>query len=569
MGIMDHMFAKLSLPKLFNGNLRWLEQQQSSILSAAFIITVANIASSIAGLIRSRLLISYFFTSQTSREAYEALLVAFQIPDMLFQLIVLGAVSAAFIPLFAKVKKRNEEEAFHLASVVLTVLLVVFSLVALVVGIFAEPLTIARTGEAFTAEQITIVVNLTRIMLVAQLFFAASNIMASMLQSYQRFIIPAISPILYNIGIVTGVFLLEPTFGIYAAGIGVCLGAFLHLMIQIPFVLKLGFRFRLSLDFSLPESKTLLKLIPPRMLTVGASEVQRLALAFFATSLGNLSYVVIKHALDLMVLPIRLFGVPIGQASLPFLSDESAKNDQTRFKSLLVRSLNQISFFALPASIMLLILRVPLVRLVFGTRNLPWETTLMIAKAVALIALSIPAQAMVQLLIRAFHSLKDTVTPLLVTVITVVMYLLGAGFVVFFTDHGVLGLAVITGIIAIIELILFIVFLNRKIPNIFGKEFLFDQAKMTLATFFMSVFLYLPFRILDELIFDTTKTIELIGLTVTTGSIATLVYIYFSALLDVRELTLVTKMLDTIGSSARKVAQMPEVIVEPGDDGSV
>ena len=569
MGIMNNMFGKLSLPKLFNGNLRWLEQQQSSILSAAFIITVANIASSIAGLVRSRLLISYFFTSQTSREAYEALLVAFQIPDMLFQLIVLGAVSAAFIPLFAKVKRRNEKEAFHLASVVLTVLLVVFGVIALAVGIFAEPLTIARTGDAFTAEQIIIVVNLTRIMLVAQLFFAASNIMASMLQSYQRFIIPAISPILYNIGIVSGVFLLAPTFGIYAAGIGVCLGAFLHLMIQIPFVLKLGFRFRWSLDFSLPESKTLLKLIPPRMLTVGASELQRLALAFFATSLGNLSYVVIKHALDLMVLPIRLFGVPIGQASLSFLSDESAKSDQTRFKSLLVHSLNQISFFALPAAIMLLILRVPLVRLVFGTRNLPWETTLMIAKAVALIALSIPAQAMVQLLVRAFHSLKDTITPLVVTIITVGLYLIGAASVVFFTEYGVLGLAVITAIVAVIELGLFLFFLNRKVPHIFGKEFMVDQSKMVLATFFMSVFLYLPFRILDELIFDTSKTIELIGLTVTTGSIATLVYIYFSALLDVRELTLVTKMLDSIGSSARKVAQMPEVIIEPGDDGSV
>ncbi|NCN24448.1 MAG: hypothetical protein GW945_03130, partial [Candidatus Pacebacteria bacterium] len=219
--------------------------------------------------------------------------------------------------------------------------------------------------------------------------------------------------------------------------------------------------------------------------------------------------------------------------------------------------------------IMLLILRVPLVRLVFGTRNLPWETTLMIARAVALIALSIPAQAMVQLLVRAFHSLKDTVTPLLITVITVGLYLVGAAGVVFFTNFGVLGLAVITAIVAIIELGLFLFFLNKKVPKIFGRVFIIDQAKMILATFFMAVFLYLPFRILDELIFDTSKTIELIGLTATTGTIATLVYIYFSALLDVKELTLVTKMLDSIGAATRKVSQMPEVIIEPGDDGSV
>jgi len=567
---MNNMFSSLQFPRLLSRNMKWLENKQSTILSAALIITIANIASSLAGLVRSRLLISYFFNSESSQQAYEALLVAFQIPDMLFQLIVLGAVSAAFIPLFAKVRRRSRPEAFRLASVVLNALLLVFTATAILVAIFAEPLTHWRTGDAFTPEQIAIVVKLTRIMLVAQIFFAASNIMSSMLQSYQRFIIPSISPILYNFGIVAGVFLLEPMLGIYAAGIGVCIGAFLHFLIQVPFVLKMGFRFGWSLDFSIPESKQLLKLIPPRFLTIATTEFQRIALAFFATSLGNLSFVVIKHALDLMILPIRLFGVPIGQASLPFLSEESAKADQKRFQTLVTQSLNQITFFALPAAVLILILRVPFVRLVFGTKNFPWETTLLMGKALAVIALSIPAQAVVQLLIRAFHSLKDTVTPLIVTVITVATYMIGAAGVIFLTDFGVLGLAAVTGIIAILELGLFLFFLEKRMPGCLDQSFLHSQLKMMAAGFFMAVFLYLPFRILDELVFDTSRTMELLGLTITTGTIGMLVYVYFAALLAIPELKIIGTILDSIGSATRKlVAQNPELIVDTMDDDSL
>lgn len=564
------MFSSLRFPRLLTKNIQWLENKQSTILSAALIITIANIVSSLAGLLRSRLLISYFFNSESSQQAYEALLVAFQIPDMLFQLIVLGAVSATFIPLFAKVRQRNEKEAFKLASVVLNAMLLVFTAVALLVAIFAEPLTHWRTGNAFTAEQIIIVVRLTRIMLVAQIFFAASNVMSSILQSYQRFIIPSISPILYNFGIVLGVFLLEPVFGIYAAGIGVCIGALLHLLIQVPFVLKMGFRFTWSLNFSIPESKQLAKLMPPRFLTIATTEFQRIALGFFATSLGNLSFVVIKHALDLMILPIRLFGVPIGQASLPFLSAESAKADQHKFRTLVSQSLNQITFFAFPAAVLILILRVPFVRLVFGTKNFPWETTLLMGKALAIIALSIPAQAVVQLLIRSFHALKDTVTPLIVTAITVAAYLLGAAGVIYLTDFGVLGLAAVTGIVAILELGLFLFFLERRVSGCLDQTFFNSQLKIMAASFFMAVFLYLPFRILDELVFDTTRTIELLGLTITTGTIGMLVYVYFAALLSIPELKIIGTILDSIGSATRKLlAQNPELIVDTMDDDSV
>jgi putative peptidoglycan lipid II flippase len=562
------MIDKLpKISKLFFNNTKWLEKKQNSILSAAVIITLANIASSISGLIRERLLISSYFNTEASQKAYEAFQVAFQVPDMLFQHIILGALSAAFIPIFTKYKKKSKKEAYKVSNSVMNILLLLFLIVSIVVFIFAEGITAYRTGGAFTQRQIDIAANLTRIMLFAQFFFAISNFMTGILQSYQRFIVPALAPVFYNFGILLGVFLFSSQFGIYAAGLGVIIGAFLHMFIQIPYVSRLGYQFSFSIKFKHPGVKELFRLIPLRVLTLSLTELQNLALGFFATSIGNLSFVVIKLALRLMAIPIRLFGVPISQASLPFLSQESTDKKLKRFKKLVLQSINQISFLAFPASVLLLILRIPIVRLVFGTHNFPWRKTVMTGRVVAIIALSVGAQAMVQLLIRAFHALKDTLTPFLIIAATVFSYLAFSWFFVFRLDSDVLGIAWSTTLVAFLELALFLFFLERKVSGLFlRKSFILKQIKIITSSFLMAVFLYLPFRIFDELIFDTTKTVELIALTVTTSTIGLLVYVYFSALFDVEELGYFIKMINRFGSWKKPLAETEEVVIDSGSD---
>jgi putative peptidoglycan lipid II flippase len=550
------------IKKLFQNNAKWLEKQQKTILSAALIITLANVASSLFGLIRERMLISYFFNTLESQQAYEAFQVAFQIPDMLFQLIVLGAISAAFIPIFTGLKKQSEQEAFKVSSIVMNVLVLIFILVSVLAYIFAEPLTTWRTGPAFTAAQIEIAVKLTRIMLFAQLFFAVSNFFTGILQSYQRFIIPALAPVLYNLGIMLGVFLLADRFGIYAAGFGVVIGAAIHMMVQLPLSYKLGFRFKLSFDIKDQSVRKLFKLMPPRVLTLAATEMQNFGLAFFATTIGNLSFVIIRLALRLMTIPIRLFGTPISQASLPFLSEESEENDFKKFRSLILQSLHQISFFALPASILLLILRIPFVRLVFGTQNFPWKTTVLTGKVVAIIAVSVAAQAMVQLLMRGFHALKDTKTPFYITLFTVIIYLIACGWFVYSTDYGVLGLAVATSLAAFIELSLFGFFMNKKVKCFTTKEFFVPQIKMFLASFLMAVFLYLPYRILDEMIFDTSRTLELISLTMVTSTIGMSVYVYFALLFEIKELRYFVNIFKSFGLWKKPLQESKEVLLE-------
>ncbi len=549
--------------RLFSSD--WLEKQQSTILSAAAVVMIANVASAIAGLVRQRLIISVFVGSQNA--AYAAYTVSSTLPDIVFQLIILGALSASFIPIFSQYQKESDEKAFKMTSAMMNVLLLIFLIFSVIVFIFATPITRAVTGKGFTEEQVIISANLTRIMLGAQFFFAISNFFTGILQTYRRFVVPAIAPLVYNIGILIGVYLFSGRFGIYSTGIGVVLGAFLHMAIQLPLVYKMGFRYKLNFNFRHPGIKTMFKLTPPRVITLGINQFQDLADNFFATSItvgafAELSVSVITLAQQLMTLPIRFFGAPIAQAALPFLVTEAEKNDLSNFRELLLKSINQVSFFVFPASILLLILRIPIVRLAFGTARFPWETTVLTARVVGIIAISIAAQSIVQVLVRAFYALKNTKTPFYITCITVAFYVLLNWLFIFKMQIGVLGMGIAITTTAIVEMFLFLIFLNRRVHGLLGKAFWVPQMKMVIAAFLMAVFLYLPFRILDELVFNTSKTIELILLTISTSTIGMLVYIYFAMLFDVSELYMIKSVISKFGSWSKTLSRSQEVVLE-------
>lgn len=555
------------LPRILGSYTTWLEKQQSSILSAAAIITVATFVSAISGLLRQRLLISVFVGSQN--RAFTAYLVASTLPDTVFQLIILGALSASFIPIFSEYRKRSDDEAFQMTSTMMNALLLVFLFFSILVFIFADPLTRMVTGKDFTPEQVIIAANLTRIMLGAQFFFAISNFFTGILQSYRRFVIPAVAPIVYNIGILLGVYLFAGQFGIYSTGIGVIIGAFLHMAIQVPLAYKMGFRYSLQLKYRHPGLRTMLKLTPPRVITLGINQLQNLADNFFSTSIvvgefAELSVLVISLAQQLMTLPIRFFGAPIAQAAMPFLVTEAEKEDLSHFRDLLLKSVHQVAFFAMPASVLLLILRIPIIRLAFGTRDFPWQTTLLTGKVVGIIAISIAAQAIVQLLIRAFYALKNTRTPFYITCVTVAFYVLLNWFFIFSLQIGVIGMGIAITLTAFLELILFLFCLNRKVSGIVSKELFLPQLKMVIASFLMAIFLYLPFKILDELVFNTSRTIELLLLTVSTSTIGMLVYFYFAMLFDVRELYILKDILNKIGTWKKTLSRTEEVLLESG-----
>jgi putative peptidoglycan lipid II flippase len=557
----------IRLPKFIADGNHWLERQQASILSAATVITVASVLSGLVGILRNRLLVGYFY----GNPYFDAYWVSFRLPELVFQLLVIGALSAAFIPVFTKYEKQSKESAFRMASSILNVILLGFIFFSAIIFIFANQITELMTGHGFTPDQINVSAQLTRIMIFAQFFFAISNFLSGTIQSYKRFVIPALSPIAYNLGIIIGTICLSPSMGIYGPAIGVVIGAFLHFALQIPLAIKLGFQYFPGIDLKHPGVREMYHLMTPRTLTISINQIQLFAMTFFATHLQANSVVVLSLAQSLMTFPIRIFGAPIGQAALPFLSKESNEGHLDTFKHLVSESLHQISFFAMPASIILLIMRIPIVRLTLGDKNFPWPATVLTGKVVAILTISIAAQAMIHILIRAFYALHNTKAPLAVSLFITGVFLTTSWYVVFYTNWGVMGLAVALSISTILEMILLLLLLNKHIHFVKEKKFWFPQLKMLVASFLMAVFLWLPFRILDELVFDTSHTIELIGLTISVSTIGMLTYILFAYLLDIKELSMVFKIFDAVGNWKTILSRSTEVVETAGqsDEASI
>ncbi|MBQ6438203.1 murein biosynthesis integral membrane protein MurJ [bacterium] len=521
---------------------RWLESQQKSILSAATVITVANLLVSVSGLVRDRFMLSQFAGSGETLLSYDAFRVAFQVPDMIYNLLVIGALSASFVPLFTIVKKTDTKRAFRLTNIWLNYLLSFFVAISLLVIIFAEPISRSRIGEAYTSEQLEIVINCTRIMMIGQLFFAISSFLTGMLQSFQRFIVPAVAPLLYNGGIILGTWLLAPTLGIYGAACGVLLGAFTHMAIQIPFVHRLGWRYQWDWDWKFKGVKQLFGLMPARTFTLGMNEIQNFGLSYFITTVAGVGYTLFSLARSLVNMPIRFVGVPIGQASLPFLSNLSDEEDVSRFKKIVLQSMNQIAYLACPVAVLLIILRIPIVRLIFGTRNFAWNLTVMVGRMVAIMAVSIPMQAMFHLLVRAFHALRDTLTPFLIALCITCVFFIGCALSVQMPENQLYGIAWTICIMAFLETFLYVYFLNRRVKHLLTREFVVTQLKIYTMSVIMAMSLYIPFKLLDNLVFNTSRVIPLLALTGITSVVGLTVYILLSKLLHIEELKIITDL---------------------------
>lgn len=542
---------------LKNGKLILL-RRQSNILSAAFVIMVTVLASRILGLMRDRLLAGAFFGGREWQlDTYFA---AFRIPDMIFQLLVLGALSAAFIPVFSEYLTKNEEEAYKVSSSIINLVLAFFLVLSGIV-FFLAPQLCRLIAPSFSLEQISLMVSLTRIMLLAQLFFCFSNFLTGIIQSHQRFLVPALSPIVYNLGIIFGIIFLVPIWGIYGPTIGVVLGAILHLLVQLPLAIKLGFIHRFTVwDLTHPGVKEIARLMLPRTTALAIGQIEATVAVFLATSLAAGSLSIFYFAQHLMSVPVGLFGATIGQAALPSLSRENAVKEIIGFRKTLTDSLFQILFLVLPATAILLILRVPVVRLAFGAKNFPWQATILTGKTLALFSLAIVCQSLMQILVRGFYALHDTKTPLIIGSISVFGNVILSIYLTFNLGYGVVGLAAATSLASLFQMILLFLFLDKKVGGFLEKPFLFRLGKMLLAIIFTLVFLWVPMRFLDRYILDTTRTINLIILTVIAAFMGLLVYIGIAYLLKIEELGELFSLLKRIGKWRQVLRESDEVI---------
>jgi len=550
---------------VFKNSASLLFRKQSNILSAAFVIMATYGLSHLIGLVKTRLLISHFFGSAAaSLDVYYAALV---IPDTIFQLLVIGALSAAFIPTFTRYLSENESAAWKMAATTINAVLLIFLLICAGVFLLASPLS-HLIAPGFSANQIIVMSNLLRIMLAAQLFFSISGFLTGIIQSHQRFLIPALAPVAYNLGIIGGILFLAPRWGIYGPALGMVIGALLHMLVQLPLVYKLGFRFLPIFDLKHPGVREVIKLMPPRAIALGIDQIEQFVAVTLASLLAAGSLSLLNVARLLYTVPTLLFGATIGQAALPTLAQISARKDHSLFRQTLSNAFLQVVFLALPVSVLLIVLRIPIIRIVFGARTFPWPATLLAGKTLGVLAVSASFYAAMQLIIRGFYALHDTKTPLYVGLVAAVFDAALGIFAVWGLGWGIVGIAFALSATAIIETGILSVLLYRKVSSVgYWKEILIPLGKMTTISFLLGIGLWLPMRLLDQYIFDTTHTISLIALTVIVSTIGLLIYLGLSYLLRVEQLVAFVNLVKRLRNWRQIISPPPtEPLIVPAPD---
>ncbi|MFH1289354.1 MAG: murein biosynthesis integral membrane protein MurJ, partial [Patescibacteria group bacterium] len=393
-----------------------------------------------------------------------------------------------------------------------------------------------------------------------------SNFLTGVIQSNQRFLVPALAPVVYNLGIIFGIVVLSPKWGIYGPVFGVVLGAFLHLLIQVPLSLKLGFRYSFSWNFKLQEVKEVGRLMLPRTLGLAVNQIELTVAVYLATSMTSGSLAIFYFAQHLMNLPVGLFGSTISQAALPSLSRQTAKKKIEEFKNTFLTSFNQIMFLALPAGMILLILRIPLVRIVFGAPNFPWKATLLTGKVLAIFSLSIFAQAAIQLLVRGFYALHDTKSPFWIGALSVLVNVALSLLFILGFDLGILGLAWAITLASFLQAILLILFLNKKVDGFDRKRLFIPFLKTSVATLLTGMALWAPMRLMDKFIVDTTRVLGLVLLTVVVFIIGMGFYLILAYLLRIEALSHFATLFKRFSRWQSVLQESEEIITTSSSD---
>lgn len=413
--------------------LSFLNGKSKSITGAAMVLAAASFLSRFIGIFRERIFASQFGTG----DLVDAYVAAFRIPDLLYMLLVMGALSAGFIPVFTSLWQKDTERAWRLVSTALNILGIVLIIVSGVLIVFAPAVT-AVIVPGFSPEKMELTTRLMRVIFISPIILGLSAIVSGVLQSLHYFVIYALTPILYNLGIIAGAVFLVPYFGPMGLAYGVLIGALLHLCIQLPALWRAGFRWRHHIDWRMKELHQIIRIMVPRAIGLGATQFTIIALTSFASTFSVGALAIFHYANNLQSFPVGIIGISFAIAAFPTLSALAAKGDIESFVSHVSATLRQVIFFMVLLTVYFLLLRAQITRVVLGTGAFDWNATIATGDALALFSLSLIPQAILPLLQRAFYALHDARTPL-TAAITGLIATIGLAYGL--ANHTTLGIA--------------------------------------------------------------------------------------------------------------------------------
>jgi putative peptidoglycan lipid II flippase len=507
------------MPSRFQRVTEKFASTRLSIKLAAVVLSSSTLISALLGLFRDRLLNGYYLdTYPTGIDAYT---VAFTIPDFMFFVLVSGALSVTFIPVFnQRLAAGNKKSAWELSSSLLNMLAVVTLLASILIIIFAEPLVRYVVGPGLDEATRALAVSMMRVIAVNPFLFAVSTVLASMQQAVGRFVFYALAPAIYNIGIIIGTVFFTGGInifgwqvfdgGIMGVALGVVLGSMMQFVISMIGVIGMGFDYKFKIFWKNMGFRTVLKLLPARSLDQGIDYVNGVVEKNLASHMASGTVRAYQQALTLHMMPINLIGVAISTAFFPKLTESVGEGKEQEFAKDLRTALRMIIWIALPVSVMFYFMRGYIVNFIKNGGNA------LIAGILGALVISIFCRSIFHIASRGFYAKQDTKTPFKVSIFAIGLnILLAIVFTVYFKMDAY-GLAYAQSIGAVVEITVLLFILSRRTKRLFNPGFLAAMFKMTLAAAVSGIITYSavrlwPLEASDQSFFATFPKFVIIG----------------------------------------------------------
>lgn len=388
-----------------------LQKEIRGLHEAAYLLGAFALFSQILALIRDRLLTGYFGAGQVLDVYYAA----FKIPDFIFVTVASLVSLSVLIPFLVERMGESKQKGQDFVSGIFSF----FALSMVIVGGLAylfTPKLVTLLFPGFPPGTFPELITVTRILLLQPIFLGASSLFASVVHVYRKFILYAVSPLVYNIGIIIGVLFFYDIFGVPGLAYGVVLGAFLHMMLQIPFIIRAGFFPRLSLKHHLKDIKQVILLSLPRTLALSSNQIALLFLLGYASLMSAGSIAVFNLAFNLQSVPLVIIGASYSVAAFPTLARLFNDGNREKFFEHITLATRHIIFWSFPALSLFIVLRAQIVRVILGTGEFTWTDTRLTAAALALFAASLIAQSLVLLFVRGYYAAGKTTKPVIINV---------------------------------------------------------------------------------------------------------------------------------------------------------
>jgi putative peptidoglycan lipid II flippase len=461
------------------------------IARAAGTVTAAFVVSQLFGLLAKIMIAKAFGTSGQS----DAFYAANRFTDLLFNLVAGGALASAFIPTFTGLLTNDEHpNAWRLASAVANLVLLILTVLSILAYFFAPQVVQYILAPGLAADPLT--VTLLRIQLPAPIIFGLSGLIMGILNAHQYFLLPALAPSMYSLGMVFGAVVLAPSLGVRGLAWGVVVGAAGHLLIQIPALVRLPYRRYLpTLGLHMPSVHEVARLMGPRLLGIAIVQLNFLLNTYLASKQPQGSLTGISLAFPLMMMPEAAIAQSIAIAALPTFSAQVARGRPDQMRSSLAVTLRGVLLLTIPATLGLILLRFPLVTMLYQRGLFDAHSTELVAWALLWYAVGLVGHCVVEIVTRAFYALRDTKTPVIIGVAAMALNLVfslvcSSWFASLgWMPHG--GLALANTVATFLEMAGLLVLIRRRLGGLEGRSIWLATGQAVLATAGMSLMVVL------------------------------------------------------------------------------